>query len=235
LLAASAGTNLRHAIVIQANILPGASEASIIEAVNYVLGNWAQSPNYLRLGGRPVIVFTDMPRPWGSDAAALEGWARIRAATDPNHTTIWMAEGLHPTFNPLFDGLYVYRIDHRDYPQSWLKQSRWANELRAVERRGKLPIGGLYFADTIAAGFDDTRSVNAPGDFRSEAAHFARDRRNGAYYAETFAATANTGGDFLFVKSFNEWIEGTEIEPGATYGDLYLNQTCQYANAYRGR
>jgi hypothetical protein len=235
LLAASAGTNLRHAIVIQANILPGASEGSIIDAVNFVLGNWAQSPNYLRLGGRPVIVFTDMPRPWGSDAAAREGWARIRAATDPNHNAIWMAEGLHPTFNPLFDGLYVYRIDHRDYPQSWLKQSRWANELRAVERQGNLPIGGLYFADTIAAGFDDTRSVNAPGDLRSEAAHFARDRRNGAYYAETFAATAGTGGDFLFVKSYNEWIEGTEIEPGAAYGDLYLNLTCQYANAYRGR
>ncbi len=235
LLAASAGTNLRHAVVIQANILPGATEQSIIDAINFVLGNWAQNPNYLRLGGRPVIVFTDMPRPWGSDAAALAGWTRIRAATDPNHTSIWIAEGLHPTFNPLFDGLYVYRIDHRDYPQSWLKQSRWANELRAVERRGNLPIGGLYFADTIAAGFDDTRSVNAPADLRSAAPHFARDRRNGGYYGDTFAATANTGGDFLLVKSFNEWIEGTQIEPGASYGDLYLNLTCQYANAYRSR
>ncbi len=235
LLAASSGTNLRHVIVMQANILPGASEQSIIDALNFVMGHWAQSPNYLRLGGRPVIVFTDMPRPWGSDAAALVGWARIRAATDPNHTAIWMAEGLHPTYNPLFDGLYVYRLDHRDYPQSWLKQSRWANELRAVERSGNLPIGGLYFADTIAAGFDDTRSVNAPGDLRSDAPHFARDRRNGAYYADTFAATASTGGDFLFVKSFNEWIEGTEIEPGASYGDLYLNLTCQFANSYRSR
>ena len=235
LLAASAGTNLRHVIVMQANILPGASEQSIIDAINFVMGNWAQNPNYLRLGGRPVIVFTDMPRPWGSDAAALDGWTRIRAATDPNHTAIWMAEGLHPTYNPLFDGLYVYRIDHRDYPQSWLKQSRWANELRAVERRGNLPIGGLYFADTIAAGFDDTRSVNAPADLRSDAPHFARDRRSGAYYADTFAATAGTGGDLLFVKSFNEWIEGTEIEPGTSYGDLYLNLTCQFANAYRSR
>ena len=35
--------------------------------------------------------------------------------------------------NPLFDGLYTYRIDHRDYPQSWLKQPRWAAGLRAVE------------------------------------------------------------------------------------------------------
>ncbi|MGH2520944.1 MAG: LysM peptidoglycan-binding domain-containing protein [Anaerolineales bacterium] len=211
LLSASAGTGLRHAVVIQTNILPSASETMIIDAIKHVLDNWAQNPNYLRLGGKPAILFTDMPRPWGSDAA-LEGWARIRAAADPNHSAIWMAEGLSPTYNPLFDGLYVYRIDHRDYPQSWLKQARWANGLRAVERRGDLPIGGLYFADTIAPGFDDTRAAAAGSDLRSPAPSFARDRRD--------------GGDFLLVKSFNEWIEGTQIEPGSTYGDWYLNLTC---------
>jgi hypothetical protein len=200
-----------------------------------VLINWAYGPNYLRLGGRPVIIFTDMDRPWGSDGAAADGWARIRAAVDPNHTSIWMAEGLYPTFNPLFDGLYVYRIDHADYPQAWLKQPRWAAGLRAVESQGNLPLGGLYFADTIAAGFDDTRSVNLGGDLRSGAPTFARDRRDGGYYADTFAVTSQTGGDFLMVKSFNEWVEGTEIEPGTTYGNEYLNLTCQYANAYRAQ
>jgi hypothetical protein len=182
-----------------------------------------------------VLIFTDMSRPWGSDAAALRGWMRIRAGVDPDHASIWMAEGLYPTFNPLFDGLYTYRIDHRDYPQSWLKQPRWAAGLRAVEARGGLPLGGLYFADTIAPGFDDTRSVNLGGDLRSSAPHFARDRRDGGYFADTFAVTSRTGGDFLFVKSFNEWVEGTAIEPGTSYGSRYLDLTCQYANEYRGR
>jgi LysM repeat protein len=235
LLRASAGTNLQHAIVIQTNILGDATEQSVADAIRYTLNNWAYGPNYLRLGGRPVIIFTDMDRPWGSDSAAVDGWARIRAAVDPQHNSIWMAEGLSTVFNPLFDGLYVYRIDHRDYPQSWLKQPRWAAALRAVESQGNLPLGGLYFADTIAAGFDDTRSVNLAGDLRSSAPHFARDRQGGAYYADTFAVTSQTGGDFMFVKSFNEWIEGTEIEPGTSYGDAYLNQTCQFANAYRSR
>jgi|GEM_PF-984942 len=235
LLNASRGTNLRHAIVVLTNITPGASEQLIIDAIRYAMNTWGNDGNYLRLGGRPVIVFTNMERPWGNDTDALAAWQRIRAATDPNHTAIWMAEGLKTIYNPLFDGLYVYRIDHRDFPSSWLKQKRWADALRGVERSGNLPIGGLYFADTIAPGFDDTRAANAGNDLRSPAPPFARDRRNGGYYADTFAATANTGGDFLFVKSFNEWIEGTEIEPGTSYGDFYLNQTCQYANAYRGR
>jgi hypothetical protein len=235
LLAASAGTNLRHVIVFQTNILPGVTEQVIIDAYNFALASWAQGPNYLRLGGRPVLMFTDMPRPGGSDAAALDGWGRIRAAADPDHNSIWFAEGLPTTFNPLFDGLYVYRIDHAQYPNSWLKQPRWANALRAVEAQGDLPLGGLYFADTIAPGFDDTRSVNAPIDLRFRAEHFARDRRNGEYYADTYSIIPKTHGDLLVVKSLNEWIEGTEIEPGTTYGDRYVTLTCQYANTYRSR
>jgi hypothetical protein len=235
LLSASAGTGLRHVVVVQTNILPGASEQSLIDAVRHVMDNWAYGPNYLRLGGRPVLFFTDMPRPWGSEAAAVAGWARVRAAADPEHKAIWMAEGLSTAYNPLFDGLYVYRIDHRDFPESWLKQPRWAAGVRALEQRGGLPLGGLYFADTIAPGFDDTRSVNVPGDLRAGAPHFARDRRNGGYFADTFAATAQTGGDFMLVKSFNEWVEGTAIEPGTSFGDAYLNLTCGYANAYRSR
>jgi hypothetical protein len=237
LMKASEGTALRHAIVIQTNILPGATEAMLVDAINYVTLHWAQQPNYLRLGGRPLLIFTDMPRPWDDPLAALAGWQRVRQATDPGHAMIWMAEGLYPAYNPVFDGLYIYRIDHRDYQQGWLQQPRWAKGLRELEQNPKalLPLGGLYFADSISPGFDNSRLANSPINFSSPAPEFARDRRDGGYYADTFAVTALTGGDFLLVKSFNEWIEGTEIEPGLTYGDRYLDLTCQYAAIYRGR
>jgi hypothetical protein len=237
LLEASRGTPLRHAVLLLTNTWPGAGEQTLLDAIRYVLDHWARHPNYMRLGGRPLLLFTDMPLPWGGQATALDGWGRIRAAADPNHESVWMAEGLYATYNPLFDGLYIYRIDHRDYPQSWLKQPRFAALLRAAEQqqRASLPLGGLYFADTIAPGYDDTRAGNVPHDFRVPAPPFARDRAAGAYYAQTFAVTAQTGGDFLLVKSFNEWVEGTAIEPSVTYGDLYLDLTCEYATAYRGR
>lgn len=235
LLAASVNTPLQHAALLLTNTWPGTDEQTLIDAINYVLTHWVDHPNYRRVGGRPLLIFTDMNRPFGSDAASLAAWTRIRAATDPNHTTLWMAEGLYTTYNPLFDGLYVYRIDHRDYPQSYLKQARFAGLLRAVEAQGGLPIGGLYWGDSIAPGYDDTRAGNTLNDFRNPSPAFARDRRAGGYYADTFAATAETGGDFLIVKSFNEWVEGTAIEPSQGEGDLYLNLTCQYANAYRER
>jgi hypothetical protein len=237
LLSLSRGTPLRHAALLLTNTWPGTTEATLTDAIRYVLEEWAGHPNYMRIGGRPLILFTDMALPWGGEAAALAGWGRIRAELDPEHESVWMAEGLTTAYNPLFDGLYVYRIDHRDFPQSWLKQPRFASLLRGVERQGAgpLPLGGLYWADSIAPGYDDTRAGNVPNDFRVPAPPFARDRRDGAYYAETFAVTAQTDGDFLLVKSFNEWVEGTAIEASVTYGDLYVERTCEYATAYRGR
>lgn len=238
LLRESEGTAFRHAALLLTNTWPGATEATLTEAIRYVLDNWAGHPNYMRVGGRPLLLFTDMLLPWNHEALSLQGWTRIRNAVDPNHESLWMSEGLSTLYNPLFEGQYVYRIDHADYPQSWLKQPRFANLLRALERSlpaSSLPAGGLYWADTIAPGYDDTRAGNVVNDYRVPAPPFARDRRSGGYYADTWAVTAQTNGDFLLVKSFNEWVEGTAIEPGRTYGDLYLDLTCQYANEFRTR
>ena len=228
----SANTNLQHAVLLLGNILPDTDEQLLIDSLNYLIANWANHPNYLRMDGRPVILFVDMNRPWGNDPDAITGWTRIRAATDPDHKTLWMAEGLFTYYNPLFDGLYVYRLDHRDYPEAWKQQPRWAQGLREVEARVSRT---LYFADSIAPGFDDTRAANAPIDYRLPAPPFARDRQNGQYYHDTYRVTARTGGDFLIVKSLNEWIEGTAIEPSASYGDRYVNLTCELANDYRSR
>jgi hypothetical protein len=231
LLAASSGSNMQHAVVLLENSLKRTKEADLIDSVNFVMANWANHPNYLKVDGKPVIFFEGMTRPWGSVGAAKAGWARVRQATDPDRRTIWFAEGLTAAFNPLFDGLYVYRIDHKTGPRSWLKQPAFATRLREAEKQSGTK---LYFADSIAPGFDDTRSVKVRAtDVRTPAPAFARDRRGGDYYRDTFAVTQQTGADLMLVKSFNEWIEGTAIEPGSKYGDLYLGLTCELANAYR--
>ena len=232
LLQASVGTNLRHAVVIQSNILPKATEKMQVDTINFVLQNWANHPNYLKIDGRPVIIFTDMPRPFGGDARALAGWARVRNATDPNHSMIWMAEGFSTAYLPTFDGLYVYRIDHRSCPNCWTKQTRWVKGVRDKEVQTGTKF---YFADSIAPGFDDSRSKRVPVDHRVPSPAFARDRRNGQYYKDTFSVTEQTNADFMIVKSFNEWVEGTAIEPGSKYGDLYMKLTCELAQAYKSR
>ena len=54
---------------------------------------------------------------------------------------------------------------------------------------------------------------------------FARARDGGAFFRETWSAAMATNPDMIMITSFNEWLEGTHIEPSVTYGDFYLNLT----------
>ena len=40
---------------------------------------------------------------------------------------------------------------------------------------------------------------------------------------------------FLLVTSFNEWHEGTEVEPSTEFGDAYLRLTRELGDALRKR
>jgi hypothetical protein len=66
-------------------------------------------------------------------------------------------------------------------------------------------------------GYDDTRTD------RQDA--FAVDRQGGKFYRESWSAAAASQPDWIIITSFNEWIEGTMIEPSLSYGDYYLELT----------
>jgi hypothetical protein len=91
-----------------------------------------------------------------------------------------------------------------------------------------------YWAGTIQPGWNDLNSAK-PGceDLRVSSQPFARDRENGAYYQRTVDAVLPTQPDFILVHSFNEWIEGSMIEPSTSYGDLYLELTARHVAAFK--
>jgi hypothetical protein len=62
---------------------------------------------------------------------------------------------------------------------------------------------------------------------------FAHDRRNGAYYRETWQAAMDSEPDLIVITSFNEWLEGTQIEPSVSYGNLYLDLTSELSSAFK--
>jgi hypothetical protein len=70
-------------------------------------------------------------------------------------------------------------------------------------------------------------------DLRVSSAPFARERAGGAYYAQTWEAVLPTQPDFIIVHSFNEWVEGSYVEPSAQFGDLYLQLTAQWIAQFK--
>lgn len=175
-------------------------------ALNTLLNTHIQHPAYLRFQGKPVIFF------WRQQRFSPQQWAQIRQAVDPNHTTYWIAEGVDLSYQDVFDGHHLYSIAWAANPETEL--NKWPPRLKKVEER--LGVDKLWVA-TAMPGYND---LNLP---RANA--FARNRENGAYYRQTWGAAQATQPDMIIITSFNEWLEGTHLEPSVAYGDFYLNLT----------
>ena len=69
------------------------------------------------------------------------------------------------------------------------------------------------YAPTILPGNDDT-VIRSTG--------IIVPRKNGQFYQDQWQIVAETRPDWLLITSWNEWHEGSEIEPTVEYGQQYL-------------
>lgn len=100
-----------------------------------------------------------------------------------------------------FDGFYTYfattGFTYGSTPKHWVTLKRFADEHE------------LVFIPSVGPGYVDTRirpwnEVNI------------RERRDGDYYKEMFGEAIRLQPDVLSITSFNEWHEGTQIEPAVS-------------------
>lgn len=195
------------------------SQADVVAALRYLLDTHAQHPAFLRYGGKPVIFF------WRQQNYDVATWAALRQQVDPAHTTIWIAEGVDLAYQDVFDGHHLYNVTWNpptDPAYTAAKFRRKIDEYSATHGTHKLWIA------TVMPGLDDTHIAGRPNTY-------VHPRQKGTYYRQTWEAAMASNPDMIIITSFNEWREGTMIEPSVTYGDLYLNLTRELSDAYRQR
>ncbi len=131
-----------------------------------------------------------------------------------------------------FDGFYTYfasdGFTYGSTTENWHKLARWAEEHQRL------------FIPCVAPGYNDLRI--RPWNRKN-----LRGRENGAYYDRMFRAAIDVKPAAIGVTSFNEWHEGTQIEPAVSktipgyryedYGDrpadYYLTRTRYWSDKFR--
>jgi hypothetical protein len=189
---------------------------SMVEMLRHALSVHANHPAYLRVDGKPVLFF------WRQQRFSPGTWQSIRDQVDPGRTSIWIAEGVDMSYQSVFDGHHLYTVTWNpptDPSATANKFSRWVQQAR--ERYGSY----RYWVATAMPGYNDTRTGRGNA--------FARSREDGAYYAQTWQAAIASNPDWVIVTSFNEWPEGTYIEPSQAYGDRYLQLTAEWSNRFK--
>ncbi|WP_265129409.1 glycoside hydrolase family 99 protein [Chryseobacterium oranimense] len=173
------------------------------EQLSYLVNTYSHHHAFYKKDGKPLYYVYDSykipPSEW-SKLLSKNGENTVRnTELDGLYIGLWV-EKEHSEFFATsgFDGFYTYFASEGfvfgSTTSNWSDLSRFAKDHH------------LIFIPCVGPGYSDTRIRPwNEANFKS--------RENGKYYERMFHAAAKVNPDFIGITSFNEWHEGTQIEP----------------------
>jgi hypothetical protein len=218
----STGYHFSATIYFESNAPAFKDSASMVNALRYVISHYGNDPHFFHWHGKPVIFF------WNQlgNGRTLNTWASIRSQADPHNQTIWSAEGTDTHLLDVFDGIHLFSAAYWGIQQNNI--STVDQSFRAkVDAYNQAHHTQKIWAAGVLPGYDDTRIPGRKGTYVVQ-------RNNGATYQASWTGALSSNPDWITITSFNEWYEGSMIEPSVTYHNLYLNITQQFAKRWHG-
>ena len=186
--------------------------SQIVTDVSTIVSRYAVSPAFLTVEERPVIFFYVRV----TARFTLPEWEDVFSTLDERGKSIFaMADSLEPEFLTVFQGLHTYN------PVA-VPLEEMAEQYRSVSLAAR--IQGALFAATVLPGYRE-----AVPRFDSPTA----DRADGETYHAYWTAARACKPHWILITSFNEWHEGSEIEPSVEFGHFYLELTAEEAAVWR--
>lgn len=183
--------------------------------VAYLLKTYGGHPAWLKVARRPVLflylqALRDLPGPRWRAAADRAGRPFLVGDVSPRETVQFNA------WAPAMDGIHVYVLAPYVKGMTPPQMAAWADKTYPA---WKCMIGRKLFCATVIPGFDDTRVPGRPSPRPTV------ERHGGATYQALWDAAIRHDADWVLITSFNEWHEGSEIEPSVEHGTRYLDLT----------
>jgi len=208
------------------------TEADLIHEIDLALDTHGSSEHYLRVNGRPVLyvfsshnVFQDVGT-IGKHPRYREIWRRVFAGlARRGHDPVVIGEGRPFDVEDfgVFDGMHVYGTEDPAITPARNREMALTARAWAAVHGGERKIWGA----SIIPGYDDRHIPGRKPDYFP--------RLGGALYEAQWASATATHADQALIVSFNEWMETTNIEPNAEWGDQYLGVTAVLAARFRDR
>ncbi len=194
----------------------GPRDADEIEKwLAFAIETYRGHPAWLKANDKPVIVL------WAAHDVSLPTWRGIFAHLRARGLdAFYVGEGLCPANLAVWDGIHSYAVfNDTDLANSELIAQRSTRLAASLTGATKI------WCATVQPGYDDTRIPGRGGAVQP--------RDGGAFYRKTWDAALASDPDWIFITTWNEWWEHTEIEPGEKFGDAYLNITRDFAARWR--
>jgi glycoprotein endo-alpha-1,2-mannosidase len=197
------------------------SPQSAADDIVKILEHYAGHPAYLKTGGKPVVFV------YGRAVSdiGLYGWYQAKQLINQKYKggAALIGDQMSYAAANVFDVIHTYNTCGQladktsKQIQTWTKQQYgdWVYMAQNLNSISTL---------TIIPGYDDTK-IRTPG--------LDTKRLDGQLYQAQWDAVLSCGPDWVIITSFNEWHEGSEIEPSEQYGDRYLKLTEQNVKKFK--
>lgn len=193
-----------------------------VDDLTYIVNKYGKHPAWLKVQNKPVIFIYG--RAVGQ--LKLDGWEKVIAAFREKNPggAVFIGDQISTKAAAIFDGIHTYnptgltKGKSLDEIRSWAKTAfpDWVN-IAGPQRIACV---------TIIPGYDDSvqpsRLPPRP----------ITDRHNGETYRVMWEQAIAANPDWILVTSWNEWHEGSEIEPSLELGDRELKTTKQFASKF---
>ena len=196
------------------------SAVELKEQLDYLATNYGQHPALYRVNDQAFYYVYDsykLPVSEWQKLLSVDGELSVRNTTsDGTFIGLWVEEDEHGFFlNADFDGFYTYFASEGfvfgSTPSNWPSMADFAQK------------NDLLFIPCAGPGYLDTR-------IRPWNSSNTKKRKHGMYYERMFHAAVQTKPPYIGITSFNEWHEGTQIEPAVPHSIKGYN----YANYGEG-
>ena len=197
--------------------------------LTYLLNTYGNSSSFYKIDGRPVIFVYQRARDSlerGRYPFFDNGWKDVVQDLRGNGENPYVImdfgeyeydiKSFVDYFEGFVDGIHVYN----DIPIFGISPSVGPSVVQNIYRTAS-DLAHSYnktFIASIVPGFNNVVASNGNNSL-------VVDRQDGATYILFWQIAEASGPDGYAVTSFNEWHEGTEIEPSREYGNQYLNLT----------
>lgn len=176
-----------------------------------LLVTYSVKNQWIHVDGKPLIALYIV------ENYTVDEWLKIkRKLKEEGFEPFFLGDTYNMEYLKVMDGLHTYNPVWITLIGSSFSNVYDGISLKIHEK------GGLY-ASTVCPGFDD-RKVREPG--------LLIPREDGHYYRMCWEAARNCKADWILITSWNEWFEGTEIEPSLEYGKDYIYLTKQNIDSF---
>jgi len=203
-------------ITIYYEIVPQNLVEGTVNDFDYILSNYGNHPGFLSIDGKPVIFV------YGRAMGQLkpDQWAEVLEKIKAEHDVLFIADTGSAELIGMFDGGHTYNpvglvVQQADMAKHY---SDLASTCRSLNK---------IACATVIPGYDDSNI----GRKRILVAN----RRGGELYKSLWTKAEHANPDWILITSFNEWHEGSEIEPSIEDGKLYLHLTKQLAYSFKNK